>query len=594
MRTLLAPTALALAVLAASGASAGCMVGKIAELPVTMSGLQPTVRVGINGTEVRLLADSGGFYSMISPGTASELKLHTQPAPSWFSLKGIGGVTDASVTTVKAFTLGPTTLRDISFIVGGSEVGAGLGGILGRNILTIADTEYDLANGVIRLMRPSGCGDRNLAYWTAGTTKVVSTVDLLPDASQLPQASIPVIVNGVRLKAVLDSGSSTSVLFLGGARKAGVAIGAAATAQGESRGVGRRAVATYSAPLNDLKIGDEEIKSTRIRVLETNLETNDMLLGADFFLSHRIFIAKSQQRVYFTYNGGPVFNLIATRPEPAAPVTGAAPSPAGTDPSAPAAEPTDAAGFSRRGQAYAARRDFAHALPDLDRAVALAPDNADYVYQRGMARLASAQVFLAMADIEQALKLRPEDTAALLARAELRFIGHDPAGATHDLDEVAKLAAPSADIRLSLAGLYDRANRMDAAVEQYTLWIAAHPEDSRRPSALNGRCWARALLDRDLDKALADCNGAVRANPKNFGFLDSRGLVFLRRGEFDKAIADYDASLALHPQTPWSLYGRGLAKTRSGDAAGGKADIAAALAISPTVAAQAERYGLKP
>jgi hypothetical protein len=37
----------------------------------------------------------------------------------------------------------------------------------------------------------------------------------------------------------------------------------------------------------------------------------DMLIGADFFLSHRIYVANSQRKLYFTYNGGPVFNLTA-------------------------------------------------------------------------------------------------------------------------------------------------------------------------------------------------------------------------------------------------------------------------------------------
>ena len=30
-----------------------------------------------------------------------------------------------------------------------------------------------------------------------------------------------------------------------------------------------------------------------------------MLLGADFFLSHRIYVANSRDKLYFTYNGGP-------------------------------------------------------------------------------------------------------------------------------------------------------------------------------------------------------------------------------------------------------------------------------------------------
>jgi hypothetical protein len=35
----------------------------------------------------------------------------------------------------------------------------------------------------------------------------------------------------------------------------------------------------------------------------------DMVLGADFFLTHRIYVANNQQKMYFTYNGGPVFDL---------------------------------------------------------------------------------------------------------------------------------------------------------------------------------------------------------------------------------------------------------------------------------------------
>jgi len=43
-----------------------------------------------------------------------------------------------------------------------------------------------------------------------------------------------------------------------------------------------------------------------------------MLLGADFFQSHRIYVANSQRQMFFTYNGGPVFGLPASQ-SPAAP-----------------------------------------------------------------------------------------------------------------------------------------------------------------------------------------------------------------------------------------------------------------------------------
>jgi hypothetical protein len=42
-----------------------------------------------------------------------------------------------------------------------------------------------------------------------------------------------------------------------------------------------------------------------------------MLLGADFLRSHRVLVAHSQRKIYFTYTGGPVFQLN----RPAAPGT---------------------------------------------------------------------------------------------------------------------------------------------------------------------------------------------------------------------------------------------------------------------------------
>ena len=40
----------------------------------------------------------------------------------------------------------------------------------------------------------------------------------------------------------------------------------------------------------------------------------DLLLGADFLLAHRIYIARSQKKLYFTYRGGPIFQPRAPQP----------------------------------------------------------------------------------------------------------------------------------------------------------------------------------------------------------------------------------------------------------------------------------------
>ena len=222
----------------------------------------------------------------------------------------------------------------------------------------------------------------------------------------------------------------------------------------------------------------------------------------------------------------------------------------------------------------------------------MAPTEARYFTQRAIVYLQNGQPFLGMADLDQALKLKPDDTQALVTRAQLRISGREMAGAVADLDAADRILPKEADLRLEMGHLSARADNAAAAITQYTLWIKAHPDDNRMAQALNGRCWARALWNIEADKAMADCDGAVRRDRKIAAFYDSRGLAHLRLGENDLAIADYDTALALQPKIAWSLYGRGIAKLRQGHTVDGHADLTAAAALAPTLPAQARVHGL--
>jgi tetratricopeptide (TPR) repeat protein/predicted aspartyl protease len=580
-------------------ALAACNLGKMAELPVTMAGSKPLVTAQINGTDARFIADSGAFYSMIAPASAAQFNLRLGPAPFGLSVRGIGGQADISVTTVKVFTLAGYALRDVQFLVGGSEPGAGSAGVIGQNVLHIGDVEYDLANGAIRLMRPHNCSRSILAYW-ANATQPYSVMDIQSTTVLSPGTIGTAYVNGVKIRVLFDTGATNSILALRAAEHAGVEPGAAGTAEaGDSYGIGRGTVKTWIAPVADFKIGDEEIRNTRLRIGDIRLDNADMLIGADFFLSHRIYVATSQSKLYFTYNGGPVFNLAASPTARTATMSATeTPSTASPPPSTPADEPADAAAYSRRGAAFAARRDYADAIADLSRACELAPDQPEYLYQRGIVHAQNKQPSLAMADFDQAIKLKPDDVSSLIGRAELRLMSRDNAAAATDLDAADRFAPRQADIRLLLAHDYARADMSAPAVAQYDLWIAAHGDDARLPTALNGRCWSKALSGQDLSDALADCNAALKRVPKSSldsaRVLASRGLVRLRMGDFEKSAADFGAALSLRPNDAWCLYGRGLDELRQGKAAAGQADITAATAASPRIADEFKRHGITP
>jgi tetratricopeptide (TPR) repeat protein len=107
----------------------------------------------------------------------------------------------------------------------------------------------------------------------------------------------------------------------------------------------------------------------------------------------------------------------------------------------------------------------------------------------------------------------------------------------------------------------------------------------------NGRCWAKAIIG-ELQAALSDCNEALRLESNVAATFDSRGLTYLKMGQWDLAIDDYSSALRLDPKLASSLYGRGLAKLKTGDKAG-DADIAAAKAIETTIVRDFARYGVQ-
>ncbi|HTW38299.1 MAG TPA: aspartyl protease family protein [Steroidobacteraceae bacterium] len=591
-----------------------CVLKSFAELPVTMEGLRPVVVLKMNGVDTRFIIDSGAFYSMISPAAAAELKLPLRRAPFGFTVSGIGGAITPEVATVDTLTLANYPIHRVDFLVGGNEYGAAAAGLLGENLIRLADLEYDLANGVVRFIKPENCGNQPLAYW-APASQPIGMIDIERPSVITPWPIGVVSVNGTEVKAAFDTGAATSVLFLRGARRAGLTPSSpGVVAAGTGSGVGTRFVANWIAPIASFAIGGEEIKHTHIRILDSNSPYFDMLIGDDFFLSHRVYVANGQRKLYFTYQGGPVFEIgsraQAEQSSSSSSVSAAnASSPPAGQPSRPSGaaiaeaaqpaslghfsdQPTQAAEFMRRGAAYAARRDFKDALPDLHRACELAPHDPDYFYELGRVQWQSGQPDLALQSFDKTIQLKADHVAGLLARAQLRFKDH--ARAKEDMDALDRVAPPQDSRRLQLGMMYQALDETGPAIHQYDLWIDAHESDVVLPIALNARCWAQASANQNLDQALKDCNAALRRLPKNAAFLDSRALVQLRRGELDRAIKDYDAALALRPKLATSLYGRGLAKLQKGLQAEGQADLAAASAIQPKIAERFARMGLTP
>lgn len=611
-------------------AAAQCRIELYPPIAVTMKGLRPMVWARINGVRARFFVDTGAFWSLLSPAARAEYNLTERTTPEGYYVRGVNGYTDVGFTTVQTFALLTVPFHRLQFLVGGNDFPSGAAGVVGENILRASDVEYDFADGVMRFIKTRHCGDRPLAYWA--THRPFGTVKLSDTTVRRPDPIGHATVNGKRIRVIFDTGTARSMLTLYGARRLGITPSSPGVKLlGKfPGGIAQKWLKVWIAPVALFQIGDEKIEHTHLLIGDVRrfAQGVDMLLGSDFFLSHRVLVANGQHKLYFTYNGGPVFDLgqrywikrAGAAPVLAGPGAASAAAPhgssapaavragAGKAPSTPAASvgnsppsgvPAQAGKLAREGMAYLSEGQYAPALADLDRACRLEPRNPEYRYRRGEVYWADRRPAEALADFNAAIKMRPDFYQAHLARASLLLSWkHAPSDAgiqiRADINIVALLAPDESEVRLPLARLYARTRHYSAAIREIDQWIYYHGHDALLPVAWNERCWIRAEAGRQLHKALEDCNHALGRLPSSADVLDSRGLVYLRLGRLRHSIADYDAALRVDPKIATSLYGRGLAELREGKKAAGRSDLAAAARLNHGIAERFARMGLRP
>ncbi len=285
-------------------ALAECRLQIVAESPIALVGRHPLIRVQVNGSALPVVLDTGASFNLLTYDAAAKLRLRLGSL-GHRTMSGVGGAGNATLLAlaVANLRLGDALIPNAEFLVaGGTPIGRAAGSI-GNVILGAYDVEYDLPARMLKLVRPRGCDGAALAYWTHSQAYSVADLD--------KNAGPPTIfgyVNGVQIRIAFDTGTSTSILDLRAAATAGITPQSAGAARGDDlRGIGASHTPTWIVPVGSVGIGEEEIRNTRLRIADISPTGVDMLLGTDFFLSHHVYFAMSQHRVYFSYGRGPVF-----------------------------------------------------------------------------------------------------------------------------------------------------------------------------------------------------------------------------------------------------------------------------------------------
>jgi tetratricopeptide (TPR) repeat protein len=116
--------------------------------------------------------------------------------------------------------------------------------------------------------------------------------------------------------------------------------------------------------------------------------------------------------------------------------------------------------------------------------------------------------------------------------------------------------------------------------------------------ALGSRCFSRAMENQELPGAIKDCDKALwrgdKSTPRYSELWVYRAIARIRMGDYDKAIADCNDALKLSPKNANAFYIRAVAEAKKNKKAESDADLASARAIAPKIGMRLARFGVAP
>ncbi|MBV9190852.1 MAG: retroviral-like aspartic protease family protein [Betaproteobacteria bacterium] len=278
---------------ASAHAASSCKLVKIVEWEVKPQGGRLVVDGAINGHKEDILLDTGAATSFVTRDAADRLGLPRNESDTYLSStrsqsSAITGESRKQFATIDELKIGTAARKNWRALVL-NERDLPYAFLLGYDFFEQMDIEFDLANNAVRVFQAFDCAGVPLAYWARGAGEVKLETD-----NENPGIVVAVKLNGKPFIAGLDTGASHSVVSR---------LLAANLGTFESFGIGDELIRNPTIGIANLEVA---ALSTGSRLAAAR-EPRDMLLGVDFLRAHRVLVAHSQRKVYFTYVGGPVF-----------------------------------------------------------------------------------------------------------------------------------------------------------------------------------------------------------------------------------------------------------------------------------------------
>ena len=232
------------------------------------------------------------------------------------------------------------------------------------------------------------------------------------------------------------------------------------------------------------------------------------------------------------------------------------------------------------------------ALPDLTKAITLAPEDAKALAYRGDAHLWLEHFVEALEDFDRAIQLNPSDELAIASRGETyqRMGRFDEALA--DFSRAIELNAEYEWAIGSRGETYRLMGRFDEALADFSRAIELNAEYDW---AIGSRGETYRLMGR-FDEALADFSRAIKLDAEYEWAIGSRAQTYRLMGRYDEALADFSRAIKLNAEYEWAIASRGETYRLIGRYDEALADFSRAIKLNAeydwAIASRGETYRL--
>ncbi len=314
-------------VLLGSAAFARCSLERIASLPVDVTGNRPMIAGEYAGRPVKLVIDTGATMSYATQTGAARLGLAVEAAPG-YEVYGAGGKERMGSTWIGSLAFGQLRIRHVQMAVirlQPAPLDETPDFVIGQDVFTRYAMELDFPDGKLRLWQPHDCAPAQIVYWTQN----YSMAKLVDARSDAPAIRATVLLDGKPVTATFDTGAPTSWITRRVLDALNIPTEAIDRHPYVVPGMNGQPIHGEMVTLGTLALGDNEtVRNVKLRVghlfARDQRSTMDsriprrlsglprMLIGSDFFRSHRVMVWFHASRMFFSYQGGPIFQTIAS------------------------------------------------------------------------------------------------------------------------------------------------------------------------------------------------------------------------------------------------------------------------------------------